>query len=686
MEQTFSFDTTEQKQALDLVANTNVSFFLTGKAGTGKTTFLHYVLDNVKKNFLVVAPTGIAAIQAGGQTIHKTFSFPFDVIGPKTELKIHLSRVEELKHVDTIIIDECSMLRADIVDGIDRYLRKTFHTNMQFGGKQIIFVGDMFQLPPVVKKKSPEADMLEDLYGIGVPFFFKANVIKRMNLPKIQFTQVYRQKDETFVKVLNNIRVGEATDEDLELLNRRVRYLVEDDYAVTLSATNLMVDQINQKKLMEIKGETFTYKGVIDGEFDLKSVIVPDELCLKVGAKVILCCNDRNGKYINGTMAKVTGLKEDEVRVTLENGVELKVEKAVWENQKKVYDRKTKKMITEVIGQYTQYPLKLAWAITIHKSQGMTFDKMRLDLTRGVFEAGQIYVALSRVRSLEGLSISSDVQPCHVRQNPEVLAFAASFNDENVINSELESGKAIYPSLAYQDYDKAVINCIELIKSRIQANDLHNAVILAKNMYDIMLSDDVLMTKTNDMPLLKDTSVDGDFLNAILCLYGQRFEEAVEFADKVLSQKTCHETMFIKSRALMMLGKYKEAHKTALLYASDEIHNGDSILDKKWLLHISMVGIKVGEMVDKIALHLFCICPKCHEALLLVREDLFRKDKALEQNADSKSTELIRLFYDKSVSDSEVLAAIKKSEVGDRKELEKLEYNLKRTVDGKCES
>ena len=685
MEQTFSFDTTEQKQALDLVANTNVSFFLTGKAGTGKTTFVRYVLDNVNKNFLVIAPTGVAAIQAGGQTIHKTFGFPLDVIGPTTKLNLNPLKVKALRNVDTIIIDECSMLRADIVDGIDRYLRKAFCTNMQFGGKQIIFVGDLFQLPPVVKKNTPEAEMLEDLYGAGMPFFFKANVIKRMNLPKIQFTQVYRQKDESFVNALNDIRAGKATDEDLELLNRRVSS-VEGDYAVTLSATNSMADRINQKKLMEIDGETFTYKGVIDGEFDLKGVIVPDELCLKVGAQVIFCRNDRNGKYINGTIAKVTGLKQDEIMVTLENGLELKVEKTVWENKKSVYDRESKKMVTEVIGQYTQYPLKLAWAITIHKSQGMTFDKMRLDLTRGVFEAGQIYVALSRVRSLEGLSVSSNVMPYHVRQNPEVTVFAASFNDERIINCELESGKAIYKSVASQDYDEAVLNCIELIKSRILANDLRNAAILAKRMYDIMFSDDVLMTKTKDMPLLKDTIMIGDFLNAILCLYGQRFEEAIVFADKVLCRRTCHEAMFIKSRALMMLGKYDEADKVNVLYNNDEHHNCDGIVDKKWLLLIARTNIKIGDPVGEIVLQLLKICPKCQEALLLVREEFFRNDKALEQDADSEDAGLVGIFYDKSVSDSEALAAIKKSAADNPEELRRLIWNISCAVARMCES
>ena len=661
MEQKIAFDTVEQQQALDLVANTNISFFLTGKAGTGKTTFVRYVLENVRKNFLVVAPTGVAAIQAGGQTVHKTFGFPLDVISPRTKMNLNPLKVKALRDVDTIIIDECSMLRADLVDGIDRYLRTAFHTNMAFGGKQIVFVGDLFQLPPVVVPRTAEAEMLEDLYGAGVPFFYKANVLKRMNLPKIQFMQVYRQKDNDFVGALNNIRIGKATKEDLALLNRRVQPN-EGDYSVTLTAVNRMADKINNDKLQELQGEEFMYKGVTDGEFDLRGVVVPDELRLKVGAQVIFCRNDRNNKYVNGTIGKVTGLKQNEVKVTLENGLEIKVEKTVWENKKSVYDREEKKMVTEVVGQYTQYPLKLAWAITIHKSQGMTFDKMRIDLTRGVFEAGQIYVALSRVRSLEGLSVSCNVMPHHVRQNPEVTTFAASFNDERMINNELESGKAIYKYVAAQDYDNAVLGCMAIVKKKIDANELRDAALLAKRMYDIMLSDKVLMGATTDMPLLKDTSMTGDFLNAIICLYGERYEEAVVFADKVLCRRLCHEAMFIKSRALMMLGRYEDADKVNSLYNNDEHSNGDGVVDKKWLLNIVETNQHIGDPVIEMSQKLLKICPRCHEAIVIVRDELFREGKTLETDDSIEYGEFVEIFNDKEVSNEDFLTALKAAE------------------------
>lgn len=674
MEQKTTFDTVEQQQALDLVANTNISFFLTGKAGTGKTTFVRYVLETVRKNFLVVAPTGVAAIQAGGQTVHKTFGFPLDVISPKTKMNLNPLKVKSLKDVDTIIIDECSMLRADLVDGIDRYLRTAFHTNMAFGGKQIVFVGDLFQLPPVVKRNSPEAEMLVDLYGAGLPFFYKANVLRRMNLPKIQFNKVYRQKDDAFVSALNNIRVGRATEQDLALLNRKVQPK-EGDYSVILTAINAMADRINQKRLMEIDGEEFMYKGVTDGEFDVRGVIVPDELRLKVGAQVIFCRNDRNNKYINGTIGKVSGLKQNEVKVTLEDGTVIKVEKTVWENKKSVYDREEKKMVTEVVGQYTQYPLKLAWAITIHKSQGMTFDKMRLDLTRGVFEAGQIYVALSRVRSLEGLSISCNVMPHHVRQNPEVTTFAASFNDERVINNELEAGKVVYKYVAAKDYDSAVQSCLPLIKAKILAHDLRNAALLAKRMYDIMLSDNVLMGTTSDMSLLKDTSMTGDFLNAIVCLYGERYEEAVVFADKVLNRRQCHEAMFIKARALTMLERYAEADSVNMVYITDEHKNGDDIIDKKWLFNIVKVNQHIGDSVLGIAQQLLKICPECHEAIVIVREEMLRNGKTIETEDFIESGALVAMFNNRQIGSVEFMETLKAADPKG-KDMRLLRYNI----------
>ena len=235
----------EQQKAFDLVAYTNTSLFITGKAGTGKTTFIKGIQEIVDKNFIVLAPTGIAAMNVGGQTIHSFFGLPFEAIGPQTEFEVSQAKIDTLKHTDTIIIDEASMVRSDWVDGIDRYLRSLMHSHLPFGGKQIVFVGDLFQLPPVVKYGTADYEMLCDMYGYGLPYFYKANVMKRMNLPKIEFQKVYRQKDPVFLEILNRMRVGDNTGKDLITLNRNVSSNDEvGDFAVTLTAYVKVADGI----------------------------------------------------------------------------------------------------------------------------------------------------------------------------------------------------------------------------------------------------------------------------------------------------------------------------------------------------------------------------------------------------------------------------------------------------------
>ena len=417
----------EQQKAFDLVANTNTCLFITGKAGTGKTTFIKRIQEEINKNFLVLAPTGIAAIAVGGQTMHSFFGFPMQAMGPHTEMSLSNDKFQILKETDTIIVDEASMVRSDMVDGMDRCMRMVFKTNMPFGGKQVIFVGDLFQLPPVVKEGSADAEMLHDLYGAGLPFFYKAFVLKRMNLPKIEFQKVYRQSDENFLNILNKMRDGEVTNEDLALLNEHVkRDANSDDYSVTLTSFNYMAEKINDEKLNAIEEEEFCYQAEIHDDFKKSDAPVPEFLRLKVGAQVIFCRNYPQAGYMNGTIGKVSKLDEEHIFVTLENGAEINVSRVDWENLQSKYNSQTHKMESEVVGSFTQFPLKLAWAITIHKSQGMTFDKMHFDLSRGTFQAGQAYVAISRLRSLDGLTLSNPIRPHHVTQNQEVRVFANS--------------------------------------------------------------------------------------------------------------------------------------------------------------------------------------------------------------------------------------------------------------------
>ena len=354
----------EQQLAYELVANTNSSFFLTGRAGTGKTTFLHNVQKLAGKQFITLAPTGVAAILAGGDTIHSFFGLPMEVCTPGTCGKMNETKVLTLLHADTIIIDEVSMVRCDIMDAIDYTMRKALRNNMPFGGKQIIFVGDMFQLPPVVKQ-GPEKDMLKDLYQTDDFFFYKSNAIKRMRLVKIEFRKVYRQDDEHFLHILENVRLNKVTPEDIMHLNERVCTPTEDDGAViTLASINKTADKINLQHLEEIEAEEFVYEGTVNGKFEEKKFPVDLELRLKVGAQVMFTRNDQQKRWANGTLGKVTKLTKDEISVTLNNGETYVVPCCSWESYSYDYNKEERKMKKELTGTFTQYPLKLAWAIT----------------------------------------------------------------------------------------------------------------------------------------------------------------------------------------------------------------------------------------------------------------------------------------------------------------------------------
>lgn len=636
----------EQQMAFDIVANTNTCLFITGKAGTGKTTFVKRIQEEIKKNFIVLAPTGIAAINVGGETIHSFFGLPLEVIGPHTNIEVSLEKKSLLENVDTIIIDEASMVRSDMVDAMDRYLRAVFSTHMPFAGKQIVFVGDLYQLPPVVKRGSADEEMLNDLYGVGVPFFYKAHVLKRMNLPKIEFRKIYRQNDADFVRILNKIRIGETKKEDLEILNQHICNTKETkDYSVTLTAFNNMAISINEEKLDEIEAEEFIYEGKITGDFKRKDFPVPDKLRLKVGAQVIFCRNDYMHGCANGTIAKVVALTEKSIKVKLENGSEFEVDKVTWESKERVYNRESRKIESKVVGAYAQYPLKLAWAITIHKSQGMTFDRMHLDLTRGTFAPGQAYVAISRMRSLDGLTLSNAIMPHHITLNPEVRAFANSFNDVEMINDELKNGKMVYKHLAANDYDLASQTCLEQVIEKTWSNDFRNAALIAKKMFDIMLDDTNLLGLTEGMELLKDCSMTCNFLNAVFCLYGNRYEEAVGYANMVLSRRICLEAMFIKARALYELERYDEAYDINYQMITAMVKSEEKrTIDKKQYLFEAKINTHIGNSNIAICKRLIKLCPECIAAYTMLRNDVLKENKFIEVEEEEDNIGLVLAF------------------------------------------
>lgn len=449
--------TPEFQDALRLIQYTHNSLFLTGKAGTGKSTFLKYICATTKKKYVVLAPTGIAAINAGGSTMHSFFKLPFYPLLPddpkfstpgrlKDFLRYNKSQLKTIQKVELIIIDEISMVRADIIDFIDRILRiYTHNLRVPFGGKQLLLVGDIFQLEPVVK--SDERAILEKFYP--TPYFFSANVFKEMSLVSIELTKVYRQKDPAFINILNHIRNNTTLPSDLRLLNTRVTPPEEgndkgNDLRITLATRRDTVDFINQKHLEAIDEKPFTLHGEIKGEFSESSLPTLIDLTLKPGAQIIFVKNDRNKQWVNGTIGTVRDYDTDTeyLHVTTDEGKNVTVERAEWSNVRYTYNEEEKKIEEEELGVFIQFPVKLAWAITIHKSQGLTFKNVTIDFTGGVFAGGQAYVALSRCTSLEGIRLKCPVQQRDIFVRPEIIRFSKDFNDRSSIEHALKLAQA----------------------------------------------------------------------------------------------------------------------------------------------------------------------------------------------------------------------------------------------------
>ncbi len=461
-----SLETTEMAAlAARFVNSTARHVFLTGKAGTGKTTFLHQLARNTHKRFVILAPTGIAALNAKGVTIHSQFLFPFGSFIPERQMPadipaygafhdrdtlnrrhpLNTVRRSVLRGIDLLIIDEVSMLRADLLDAIDHRMRSVRGVyDRSFGGVQLLMIGDLFQLPPVVKED--EWRVLRKWYDSA--HFFEARALKEAGYAHIELDKIFRQQDGNFIDILNNLRNNTVTAQDVATLNTHYRAIIPpsgSEGVITLTTHNRSADEINQRALEKLQGKSHRFLAKIEGDFPQSMIPVLEDLELKVGAQIMFIRNDPEKAYFNGKLAKVIAIdEEDGINVEmLDDGRPYTLKQERWENKRYAVDAVTKDQKEEVLGTFTQYPVKLAWAITVHKSQGLTFDKAIIDVG-SAFAPGQVYVALSRLRSLAGLTLRTRIDPSVVSTDKDVIAFSERQHTQQPLPEQLREQQRHY--------------------------------------------------------------------------------------------------------------------------------------------------------------------------------------------------------------------------------------------------
>lgn len=601
------FLSAEANYTLQFINQTNKSIFLTGKAGTGKTTLLKEIIKTTHKNTVVVAPTGIAALNAGGVTIHSMFQLPFGAFLPDNKnissfagnikfesratlarhFKMNGTKKSVIRNMELLIIDEVSMLRADILDAMDFMLRKIRKLERPFGGVQVLFIGDLLQLPPVVKNE--EWQLLKNYYS-GM-FFFHSHVMQQYPPLYIELEKIYRQTDNLFINVLNNLRQNKITNEDISVLNKFVQPnfdLKNNKGYITLTTHNSKADLINEQSLKDLKGKSSFYSPEIVGDFPEKIYPLEEKLELKIGAQVMFVKNDLNfeKQYFNGKMGVISSLSSEEIRVHFpEENKTIEVDKYEWQNIRFKVNEDTKEIEEEVVGTFVHYPIKLAWAITVHKSQGLTFDKAALDVSQ-VFAPGQAYVALSRLRSLNGLILLSKIQMNGISSDVDVLSYAENKSTEEALAKSLvkETQNFVFQYLTnafnFKDLIQEWRNHFYSYNSEAPKSVKIKHTSWAKNQYEQLAKIEIFSEKflSQIHSLFSKDSIDNDFVN-------KRCIAAYDFFFNILDQIA--EELLLKLEEIKRIKKVKAFYEE--LYTLEEIHINTILKLKKAKLLTSII-------------------------------------------------------------------------------------------------
>lgn len=603
----------EFQNVMRLINFTNRSVFMTGKAGTGKSTFLRYITANTRKKHVILAPTGIAAVNAGGVTLHSFFRIPLKPLLPddpdlsirrlRQRLKYPSSLIKLIRNLELIVIDEVSMVRADILDFVDKILR-VYCGNMHqpFAGKQLLLVGDVFQLEPVATTETRQ--LLSRFYSSF--YFFSARVFRETVIIPIELSKIYRQSETVFISILDRIRVGKTTPADLNSLNLRVlppekfdkMTFNQEEFTMTLATQRNMVDAINDAHLERLDSPEITYTGIVTGDFPESSMPAPMELKVKNGAQIVFIRNDIEHRWVNGSIGIVISATPDRLEIELENGENVVVEPERWAHIRYDYNEK-EKTITEVeLGTYTQMPVRLAWALTIHKSQGLTFNKVIIDLGRGAFAGGQTYVALSRCRSLEGLMLRNPVRQGDVFINREIIEFSSRFNNKSLIDTAIAESRidAAFCNAAKLWNEGDYMESLRLfLSSNAEKNNISSPIVRrlilqkADSLFEVMGKKDNEIGELTRKVRERDMKLRHIAMEFVIlgydCLDSGDFAGALEQFNQALTiSEDLPEGMRGKSKALISAGEKDDAVEILYSLTSSPLANAEDFVSLSKIL------------------------------------------------------------------------------------------------------